>query len=42
MEMKDGTKGAEATEEKSEVLQQKTEDSMLIHAAAENAKLPAV
>ena len=35
MEMKDGTKGAEATKEKSKVLQQITEDSMLIHATAE-------
>ena len=39
MDKKDGTKGAEFTEEKSKVLQQKTERSMLVHTAAEKDRM---
>ena len=39
IDKKDGTKGAEVTEEKSKVLQQKTERSMLVHAATEKDRM---
>ena len=39
VDMKDGTKGIENTEEKTKVLQQRTEHSMLVHAAAEKDRM---
>lgn len=39
VDKKDGTKAAEITEEKSKVLQQRTEHSMLVHAAAEKDRM---